>query len=368
MIKYAALCCFALSMGHSHAQQRPVSTKSHLRGLVNGKSKAQSSWPYLLRSPAVPQDLSCAEERIAALIDGIENRQLSPDQIITIGRLAGTLSAESRQIHAQLLTKLEQRYLPKDGVAMNALVPRPDLVLHSRDDPTTARLRACWIAELFLEYGSSQEVEALLEGLEAPGSYRRFVVLHLLRGHRKPKALIVAKLEQLLVNPNGELTRASLLRVPIQRVAARRLVELLSSESQISALRILLDSSEPDDRVFALRHASTLGVTARPLALRFLRSLHATDRDHVLASLIALGATGLLPPGQRLDRRTMIRNLGSKDQRLLEFTRDRLSWRGPTEKDALSMLDRLGASEDKAIAQTASRVAWQLRCQFDQGH
>ncbi len=309
----------------------------------------------------VTQDLSEPSRRVKELVGELYTPLPNPDRIVSLGRLAGLLDQEERQSIKAQLHRLEARCHPKDSTA----VPTgPQLTKSTRIDRDRINFllkRAIRVAVRLTELGPNPDPEVLGGDLQSNNSIEQLAALHFipsLRGNGRDYCRIFRDIATSHDNSSADL---NLLRKHIRLLAARRLISLACEGGRVESLRELLDSPNPEARMFALQHAALDGPRARPVLLRALRSLQRGKRDEQLAAVIAINSLGLPARSEWRTRADFRRDLVCPDEAKRAKAREDLRWVGPREGAVLPILDSLGASKDKALAAMATRTAKSLR-------
>ncbi len=138
-------------------------------------------------------------------------------------------------------------------------------------------------------------------------------------------------------------------------------------EARDEAALVLLDHGEPQARIEALRHLALFPPADPQLRYRVIRALTSKDESERGAALTTLGVLGVPAPDDRPMTRTealskLRRSHGPEEgQRLARI----LAWDGPTDADALQILDRLaGMTDSPRMARAAARIAAQIRASW----
>lgn len=138
-------------------------------------------------------------------------------------------------------------------------------------------------------------------------------------------------------------------------------------EARDQAAVVLLDHGEPEARIEALRHLALFPPADPQLRYRVIRSLTSRDESECRAALTTLGVLGVPAPDDRPMTRAQAlaklrRSPGPEERQRLGRI---LAWDGPTDADALRILDQLaGETDSPRMARAAERIAAQIRASW----
>lgn len=244
------------------------------------------------------------------------------------------------------------------------------------DDQLLPLLRACRAGRWILDQAPTVDVSALETALRGTRGHDRHAALWVLWDE---PALAIRFAEELAAmvagtieagdHPAADPVAIGTVDGPIgwssRRLAARIAVRSVGRpELRRAAVGFLLEFGQGKEQIEALREVALLAPEDPLLRFRVLRCLQRGGKAEQAAALAALASIGVPPPAERLpSREAALAELrrGATPERAA-LLRERLNWYGPTDEDALRILDKLAADPDQPrMAAAAARLAERLR-------
>lgn len=327
-----------------------------------------------------------AQPEVRRVLDELRDTTPLPDRLVELALDASRFrDPQARLLTLGAFTKLEERIRAGESVPMDDAAEATALAARLELSPlqlTTRQLQSLQVAVVIVELGPHVGVDALAYELRSEVELRQLAALHVARIDRSalvelidPIAAVFAAASsqhrKRYTGPRGLSRTSTPPSVFVDRVsclAARSLVEVGADPTRRhAALEHLLDLGMVEDRLFALRAMALEGAPSRLLRYRVIRLLAArtADDEELCAALLTLSVSGLPPrdewPPPRATLLRWMRSAASTPEQKA-VARELLGWRGPTDADALEVVQRLAEDErhPKAAA-IAVRVAaaWQ---------